>query len=91
MWSIYKKKKRKNIDRRETEVSRYIYQNALDKLCFQHDMAYGDFKVLPRRTASAKVLHNKVFSIAKNPKYDGYHRGHASMVYNFLIKRPFCL
>ena len=54
-------------------------------------MAYGDFKVLPRRTASAKVLHNKVFSIAKNPKYDGYHRGHASMVYNFLIKRPFCL
>ena len=23
---------------------RYIYQNELDKACFQHGMAYGDFK-----------------------------------------------
>ena len=37
---------------KETRDSRYIYQNKLDKACFQHDMAYGDFKDLPRRTAS---------------------------------------
>ena len=48
-------------------------------------MAYGDFKDLARRTTSDKVLRNKAFNIAKNPKYDGYQRGHAPMVYNFLI------
>ena len=42
-------------------------------------MAYGDFKDLPRRTASDKMLRDKVFNIAKNPKYDGYQRGLASM------------
>ena len=35
-------------------------------------MAYGDFKDLNRRTAADKVLHAKVFDIAKNPKYGGY-------------------
>ena len=45
----------------------FIYQNELDKACFQHDMAYGDFKYLPKRTASDKVLHEKTFNIAKNP------------------------
>ena len=47
-------------------------------------MAYGDFKDLKKRTASNKVLIDKAFNIAKNPKYDGYQRGLASMV--FLIK-----
>ena len=37
-------------------------------------MAYGDFKDLARRTASDKVLRDKAFNIAKNPKYDGYQR-----------------
>ena len=63
---------------KETGNSRYIYQNELDKACFQHDMAYGDFKNLPRRTASDKVLCEKTFNIAKNPKYYGYQRGLAS-------------
>ena len=45
------------------------------KACFQHDMAYGDFKDLPRRTASNKVLLYKAFNIAKNLKYDGCQRG----------------
>ena len=44
-------------------------------------MAYGDSKDLKRRTFSDKVLKDKAFSIAKNPKYDGYQRGLASMVY----------
>ena len=51
-------------------------------------MTYGDFKHLARRTASDKVLWDKAFNIAKNPKYDGYQRGIASMVYNVLIKSP---
>ena len=34
----------------------YIYQNELDKACFQHDMDYGDFKDLTKRTAADKVL-----------------------------------
>ena len=50
----------------------YIYKNELDKACFQHDMAYGHFKDLNRRTASDNILRDKVFNIAKNPKYDGY-------------------
>ena len=40
---------------KETGDSRYIYQNELDKACFQHFMAYGNFKDLPRRTASDKT------------------------------------
>ena len=46
-------------------------------------MAYGDFKNLTTRTASEKTLRGKAFNIEKNPKYDGYQRGLASMVYNF--------
>ena len=57
---------------KETRDSRYIYQNKLDKACFQHDMAYGDFEDLTRRTASDKMLHDKAFNIAKNPKHDRY-------------------
>ena len=49
-------------------------------------MAYGDFKDLARRAASDKVLRDKAFNIAKNPKYDGYQRGLASMVYKFFDK-----
>ena len=71
----------------ETGDSNYIYKNELDKACFQHDMAYGDFKDLARRTASDKVLRDKAFNIAKNPKYDGYQRGLASMVYKFFDKK----
>ena len=57
---------------KETGDSQFIHQNELDKACFQHDVAYGNFKDLPRRTASNKVLHDKAFNIAKTPKYDGY-------------------
>ena len=50
---------------------------------------YGllEFKDLKRRTASDKVLRDKAFNIAKNSKYDGYQRGLASMVNNFLDKK----
>ena len=61
----------------------FIYKNVLDKACFQHYMAYGEPKDLARRTESDKVLRDKTFIIASNPKYDGYQRGLASMVYTF--------
>ena len=72
---------------KQTGDSRYIYKNELDKACFQQDMAYGDFKDLKRRTAANEVLRDKAFNIAKNPKYDGYQRGLASMVYKFFDKK----
>ena len=64
-----------------------IYRNELDKACFQYDMAYGDFKDLNRRTQSDEVLKDKAFEIASNPKYDGYQRGLALMVYKFFDKK----
>ena len=71
----------------ETGDTKYIYRNELDKACFQHDMAYGDFRDLKRRTQSDKVLKNKAFEIASNPKYDGYQRELASMVYKFFNEK----
>ena len=65
---------------KDTGDNDYIYKNELDKACFQHDMASGDFKDLARRTASDKILRDKAFNIAKNPKYDRYERGLASMI-----------
>ena len=50
-------------------------------------MAYGGFKDLARRTACDKILRDKAFHIAKNPKYDGYQRGFASMVYKLFDKK----
>ena len=44
-------------------------------------MAYGDFKDFTRKVASDKVLRDKAFNIAKNPKYHGFQRGLASLVY----------
>ena len=72
---------------KETRDTKYIYKTELDKACFQHDMAYGDFKDLARRTASDKFLGDKAFNIAKNPKNDRYQRGFASMVYKFFDKK----
>ena len=72
---------------KETRDLRYIYENELDKFCFAHEMGYGDFQVLASRAASDKMLCDKAFYIAKNPKYDGYQRGLASMVYIFFNKK----
>ena len=72
---------------KQTGDSRYIYKNELNKACFQHDMAYGDFKELKKGTAADKVLRDKAFNIAKNKKYDRYQRGLASIVYQFFDKK----
>ena len=50
-------------------------------------MAYGNYKGLARRTVSDKILRDRAFNIATNPKYDGYQRGLASMVYKFFDKQ----
>ena len=65
----------------------FIYKNELDKVCFQHDMAYDKSKDLVKRTQSDKVLRNKAFKIAIDRKYDGYQRGLTSMVYKFFDKK----
>ena len=72
---------------KETGDTSYIYKNELNKACFQHDMAFGDFKDVKRRTASENTLRDKASNIAKNLKCDGYQRGLASMVYNFFDKK----
>ena len=71
----------------QTRNTDFIYRNDLDKACFQNDMAYGESKDLARRTESEKVLRDKAFKIVSNPKYDGYQRGLASMVYKFFDKK----
>ena len=70
---------------REAGDTNYIYKN--DKACFVHDAAYSDSKDLIKRTVADKILKNKAFDIAKDPKYDGYQRGLASMVYKFLTQK----
>ena len=72
---------------KENGDTNYIYKNELDKACFAHDAAYSDNKDLAKRTVADKILRNKAFNIAKDPKYDGYQRGLASMVYKFFDKK----
>ena len=81
-------KSKKRIEKfMQTGNTHFIYKNELDKACFQHDMAYGKSKDLVKRTQSDKVLRDKAFKIASDPKYDGYQRGLASMVYKFFDKK----
>ena len=80
-----KNKEFKNLKKQEIED----HQDKLDIACFQHDIAYGDFTDLRRRTAADKVLYDEAFNIAKNPKYHGCQRGVASMVYNLFDKKAF--
>ena len=70
----------------ETGDTSYIYKNELDKACF-HDMAYGDFKGLTKRTVADKVLRDKAFKIVSDQKYDGYQRELTSMVYKLFDKK----
>ena len=87
LWNI-QEKQRKNTkeykyNTKETRDSRYIYQNELDKGCFQHDMVYGVFKDLHRRANSGKTLRDKKINFAENRKYDGYQRSLVLKVYKF--------
>ena len=70
----------------ETGDTNYIYENELDKACFAHDAAYSDSKDLTKRTQSDQILRDKAYQIAANPKYDGYQRVLALVVYKFFDK-----
>ena len=86
MWAFTKNKER--IQKfKETVDTNCIYENELDKTCFEHDMTYGKFKNLKRRTFSDKILRDKALNIAKNPKYDGYQRCLASTMYKLFDKK----
>ena len=68
--------------------TKYIYKNELDKACFQHDMAHGDFKDLARRTAADRILRNKPYKIAKDSSNtNGYQKALVAMVYKFFDKK----
>ena len=66
-----------------TGDTRLLYRNELDKACFKHDAAYPKYKDVENRLISDQKLRNSVYDIASNPKWDGYHRGLASMVFKF--------
>ena len=53
-------------------------------------MAYGFFKDLNRRTFADKVLRDKAFNVAKDPKCDGCQCGLATIVYKFFDESTSC-
>lgn len=71
---------------KETEDSKCIHQNELDKTSFQHDIVYKDFNNVLKITITDQVLSDKVFNFAKNPICDGYENELAFMVYNVFNK-----
>ena len=60
--------------KKKQDIHDIIIKN-LGKTCFLQNMAYGNFKNLTRRTAAGKILSDKAFIIAQNPKSDGYKKG----------------
>ena len=71
----------------QTRDPNYTYKNELDKACFAHDATYSDSKNLNKRTAADKILRDKAYKIAKDPKYYVSQRSLASMVYKFFDKK----
>ena len=70
-----------------TGDARLLYRNELDKACFKHDAVYAKYKDVENRLISDQKLRNSAYDIASNPKYDGYQRGLASMVYIFFTQK----
>ena len=72
---------------KETEDSKCIHQNELDKTSFQHDIVYKDFNNLIKITITDQVLSDKSFNFGKNPICDGYENELAFIVYNVFDKK----
>ena len=85
MKTIYKQQRIQKFE--ETGDTRCICQNELDNVCFQHDMAYGVHKHLPRRTTFDKRMRYREFAIDSNPQYYGYQSGITSVVYKCYDKK----
>ena len=70
-------------DFKRTGDTRLLYRIELDKACFKHDAAYEKYKDVENRLISDQKLRSSAYDIASNPKYDGYQRDLASIVYKF--------
>ena len=68
---------------KRTGDTRLLYRNELDNACFKQDAAYEKYKDVENRLISDHKLRNSSYDITSNPKYDGYQRGLASMLYTF--------
>ena len=80
-------KNKKRLERfMQTGNTDYIYKNDLDKGCFQHDMAYGKYRDLAKRTESDRALRDKSFKIASNPNDDDMKEDWLQWFTSFLIK-----
>ena len=51
---------------KETGNTRYIYKNELDKTCFQHDLAYKDFKYFVKTTMYFQEIKNLILLKTQN-------------------------
>ena len=71
---------------KETGDSRYIYQNELDKPCFQHEIAYEDFKDLTTKTVSDKIYVIKHLILLKIQKMIDINVDLLQLFKNFLIR-----
>ena len=79
-------KKRIDMFMKDGKLS-HILKNRSDAACFQHDSAYAKYKDRLNRKQSDIVLKNKALKIAADPRFNGYQRGLASMVYKFFNER----
>ena len=71
----------------ETENSKHLYRNELEKPCFAHDAAYSDSKDLAKETISDTILEDRAYEIFRNCNCDGYQRALVSMVHKFFDKK----
>ena len=65
---------------KEPDDLKYIHKNKLDKACLDCDDASAIGKYLAKLTVSDKVMKDKAYEIALNPKYDGYQKGLAGIM-----------
>ena len=68
-------------------VRQCVQTGSEGKDCFQDYRACSANKDLSKRAARDKVLHDKLFKMAPNAKYDGYQRRLVSIVHKFLDKK----
>ena len=86
----YHKRKKEYKNLKKQEIHNIFIKTNYIKLAFNMTWLMEILRIyLPIRTASDKVLHDKVFNIAKNLKYDRYQRGLAPMVYKMFDKKSF--
>ena len=81
------KAKKKLQQFKETGDSQNIYENELDKVCFQHDIAYEAYKYLTRKTASDKILRVKHLILLRIQNSIDINVGLLQWLINFLIKK----